>query len=278
VHVAPAAFTRTPTFGGLVALARKAAGERVTDAGDDPSLVVLRPGGTRTPLFLAAPAAGTTLSYRALAGLLDDRPVYGIEPELSVAGEASVEEIAEHHLKVIRRVRPHGPYVLGGWSFGAVVAHEIARRLRELGERVDMLVCVDGYVPDTGGRPIRSLRGFHAIGLWYQATAALKVGSAGALVRDAPDVRRVFGANIRAMWQYRPRPVDCPVVVLKTRLDPVRARWLRRGLVALYGDQVRVRSVGGRHWTLLAEPHVQQVANEIRAALADQRENRSQHT
>nr|AKA59448.1 polyketide synthase [uncultured bacterium AR_456] len=224
VHVAPAAFTRTPTFGGLVALATQAAGERAADAGDDPSLVVLRPGGTRTPLFLAAPAAGTTLSYRALAGLLDDRPVYGIEPELSVAGEASVEEIAEHHLEVIRRVRPHGPYVLGGWSFGAVVAHELARRLRELGERVDMLVCVDGYVPDTGGRPIRSLRGFHAIGLWYQATAALKVGSAGALVRDAPDVRRVFGANIRAMWRYRPRPVDCPVVVLKTRLDPVRAR------------------------------------------------------
>ncbi|WP_024804815.1 type I polyketide synthase [Nocardia sp. BMG51109] len=268
INVPTATFTRAPTFGRLLDLARQSAGDSAETTGSDPHLVVLRDGGPRTPLFLAAPAAGTTLSYRALAGLLDDRPVYGIEPELTARGETTVEDIAAHHLEAIRRVRPHGPYLLGGWSFGAVVAHEIARRLRELGERVEMLVCIDGYVPDTHGQPIRSLRGFHGIGLWYQATAALRVGAAGALVRDAPDVRRVFSDNIRAMWRYRPRPVDCAVLVLKTRLDPVRARWLRRELASLYAGDVIVRPVGGRHWTVLEEPHVRQVAEELRTALA----------
>nr|AHB38498.1 EpxE [Goodfellowiella coeruleoviolacea] len=275
-HVPPAAFTRSSTFGQLLDLVRRAGAtaeaaspaETRTDITD---LLVFKEGGPRAPVFLAAPAAGTTLSYQSMADLLDDdRPVYGIEPVLSPARapHVTVEDVAAHHVELIQRVRPHGPYVLGGWSFGAVVAHEMARQLVERGEEVEKLLFIDGYAPNTGGQPIRKARGFMLGGLWYQASAALGLGAAGDLVRASAELRRVFNANIRAMWRYRPAPLPCSAVVLKTRLDPLRAWWLRRSLATLYGGEVHVRPVPGSHWTLLNEPHVRRVAAEVRRSLA----------
>ena len=103
----------------------------------------------RKPLFLVHPIGGTVLSYRNLAAHLEPgRPVFGLQdPYLEVEGgegvELSIEEMAAEYLAAVRSAQPAGPYLLGGWSFGGIVAFEMAQQLRAAGETVDLLALVD---------------------------------------------------------------------------------------------------------------------------------------
>jgi len=103
----------------------------------------------RLPLFLAHPIGGTVLGYRYIARHLGpEQPVYGIQdPYLEVeGGEAirlSLDEMAAEYVRAIRELRPRGPYLLGGWSFGGLLAFEMARQIRELDEEVPLLAIFD---------------------------------------------------------------------------------------------------------------------------------------
>jgi phthiocerol/phenolphthiocerol synthesis type-I polyketide synthase E len=249
-----------PTFGRLHDLATRAQDAHHT------GLVPLSTAGSGVPLFLAADAFGTTMAYRELAGRLGtDRPVFGVEP--AAARRTRIEEIAEAGVRAVRSAQPRGPYVLGGWSFGAVVAHEMARRLLAAGEQVDGLVCIDGYVADTGGLPMVVRPDFAWDGLRLQVAAALGLGPVGALARGRPDERRRFTGSLRAVWRYRPRPLDCPAVLFKAGASPDDLGRLRRRLSGLYRGGLLVEHVAGGHWSLLADPHVTRLAERIRAVL-----------
>ncbi|GAB3164189.1 hypothetical protein GCM10027258_85500 [Amycolatopsis stemonae] len=109
-------------------------------------LLPLRREGSREPLFCVHPAGCVSWSYHGLAAHLADRPLHGLQARGIVddAGlPADVGAMAAGYLAEIRRVQPHGPYHLLGWSFGGVVAHEIACRLQDEGERVALLVSLD---------------------------------------------------------------------------------------------------------------------------------------
>jgi amino acid adenylation domain-containing protein len=122
-------------------------------------LLPLRPEGGRRPLFCVHPGAGMSWSYAGLAAHLGpDQPLYGLQTRaLSSPGyrAASVEEMAGDYLTEIRRVQPHGPYRLLGWSFGGVVAHAMATRLQRDGEEVELLAMMDAYPvpPEEAARP-----------------------------------------------------------------------------------------------------------------------------
>src|SRR5439155_490607 len=64
----------------------------------------------------------------------------------------TVEELADSYLAALRKVQPHGPYALGGWSFGGFVAFEMARRLRASGEEVAQPVLLDTTALTQGRR------------------------------------------------------------------------------------------------------------------------------
>jgi len=95
------------------------------------------------PLFLIHGAGGGILwGYANLAKhLAPDQPVYGIESRgLRGLEEFSrVEEMAGHYIQELRRVQPEGPYYLGGYCFGGIVAYEMARQLRALDQEVAFL-------------------------------------------------------------------------------------------------------------------------------------------
>ncbi|MFJ4594491.1 amino acid adenylation domain-containing protein [Kitasatospora sp. NPDC088861] len=109
-------------------------------------LLPLRTGGDRAPLFCVHPAAGISWVYSGLLRHLDpELPVYGLQARgLRGGAPASVAEIAEDYVRQIRAVHPSGPYHLLGWSFGAVVAQEMAVRLRAEGAPVGLLALLDG--------------------------------------------------------------------------------------------------------------------------------------
>ncbi|MEO6084691.1 MAG: beta-ketoacyl synthase N-terminal-like domain-containing protein, partial [Umezawaea sp.] len=249
-------FLGDPTFGALAALVgpgRAGVPAGVLAFGAD------RPG---RPLFLAADAMGTALGYRALADLLD-RPVYGLEPVRPVIG---VELLAAQHVEHVLAIQPDGPYTLGGWSFGATIAHEMACRLKHLGADVDLLVCLDGYVPAVG-RPVGADLDHLVSGTWSQAGALLGVGPFGRLVRRTPQVRRQFVGNIGALLRYRPGSPGCPAVLFRAGTDQRNAARLRSRLSRIYTGDVPVHLVGGDHWSILADPHVHHLADRLRAAL-----------
>jgi thioesterase domain-containing protein len=108
-------------------------------------------GNGRLPFFCIHGAGGNVLNFRDLARRLGpDQPFYGLQAQ-GVDGKQApldrVEDMADLYLAEIRRVQPHGPYLLGGYSGGGVVAYEIAQRLRQEGERVGLLAFLDTFCP-----------------------------------------------------------------------------------------------------------------------------------
>nr|WP_237048465.1 thioesterase domain-containing protein [Lentzea guizhouensis] len=268
--VSPVEFAAGPTFGTLVRLAGPAAGSAVEQrlaAGivplhDDPA-----PEGR--PVFLVADAFGTVLPYRELAPLLD-RPVYGVAP---AAGDPApgprgrIERLAAEHVAAIRSVDPDGPYTLGGWSFGAVVAHEVARQLEAAGAVVDHLIGLDGF-PPAANRPIGADPGYLAGSLRVLGTVVLGSGPQGSRVRDRV-LRTRFTANVTALLRYRPRPVRCAATVfLVDTGDPALGR-IRHKLAGSYSGEVSAHRAVGDHWSMLTAPHVSGLAATLRARLTD---------
>lgn len=124
-------------------------------------LVVIKKGGSRRPFFCVHGAGGNLLNFRDFSQLLSpDQPVFGLEArgvDGALPPADTIEEMASIYLEAIRKQQPNGPYLLGGYSGGGVVALEIAQRLVAAGERINELVMLDTFFPGTSGREV-SLR------------------------------------------------------------------------------------------------------------------------
>ena len=127
--------------------------ESVRPFKDYKSRVVLvqgRPHSNQTPLFLLTDGAGSATAYIQLPSFKSGLPVYALEsPFLENPTEftCGVTELCTIFLASIRKTQPHGPYMIGGWSAGAVYAYEVSRRLLEDGEEVLGLILMDMRVP-----------------------------------------------------------------------------------------------------------------------------------
>ncbi|MFG2797026.1 amino acid adenylation domain-containing protein [Streptomyces pseudovenezuelae] len=138
-----------PSVAGLArALDGTAEGPR--RGGEFDVLLPLRTGGGAAPVFCVHPAAGLGWSFAGLVRHLDPRhPVYALQSPGVADGPGrippTVAATAAVYAEHIRRVAPHGPYHLLGWSAGGLIAHEIAVRLQAAGEQVGLLAVLDGY-------------------------------------------------------------------------------------------------------------------------------------
>lgn len=114
-------------------------------------VVTIRAGGNLPALFCIAPAGGTTFPYYALAHHLPaGRPVYGLlDPAFDDSQPpcGSIEEQAAAYVSAIRAAQPDAPYHVAGWSFGGVVAYEVARQLAAMGAGVGLVSLIEAYAP-----------------------------------------------------------------------------------------------------------------------------------
>ena len=102
--------------------------------------------------FLHGQFNGWGLYCKALAPLLGpEQPFYVLRP-LTADDElpATVELMARHYLSVLRNAQPHGPYLLGGYCYGGLIAFEMAQELRAQGEKVELLVLIDALARNHG--------------------------------------------------------------------------------------------------------------------------------
>lgn len=115
------------------------------------TIIPIQTRGNRIPLFLVHPSIGLAECYRPLSEYLREQPLYGIQNPFIVhkpAWFSSVSEMAMFYVKEIKKTHPIGPYIIGGWSFGGVVALEVATILKELGESINRVILLDSYSPD----------------------------------------------------------------------------------------------------------------------------------
>jgi thioesterase domain-containing protein len=118
-------------------------------------LVALQPEGDRVPVFFVHPIGGQVLCYQELARAMEPgQPFYGLQArDLTRVGdeEVTLEEMAAGYIRAIRAIRPSGPYLLGGWSFGGMVAFEMAQQLTRAGEVVPLVAVLDTVSPERIG-------------------------------------------------------------------------------------------------------------------------------
>src|SRR5713101_5515682 len=126
-----------------------------------PALVQVRPGGSRVPfVLLHGDLSGVGFYCRNLVGRLDpEQPFYSLPPHGSSGDPVppTIEAMAEDYLAKLRAVVPDGPYQLGGFSHGGLIAFEMAWRLRAQGKHVALLVVIDRPVANPRWRLLRAL-------------------------------------------------------------------------------------------------------------------------
>jgi thioesterase domain-containing protein len=202
--------------------------------------------------------------------------------------------MAASYLDAVREVQPAGPYSLGGWSFGGLVAFEMARQLVSAGEEVAILVLfeVSSETPPLPG-DATSLLAWNAAdrGLdvteaelreraWDEQIAlfAERAAAAGLLPRGTglSYVRRLVAvhlAHVRAAQDYVPGPYAGHVALLRIAPPPLSVAASDVQRLPAYGwDRylsgcLDVLPVPGEHRTLMHEPHVRGVAATLRAVL-----------
>lgn len=138
-----------PTVAQLATLLRQLAGPA-----DWPDLALIQPGQAgagRIPFFMVHTFGGGVLSYAPVIQAMGaDQPVYGLQAR-GLDGvsppHTTIPEMAAYYVQAVRQVQPHGPYLLGGYCLGGVIAYEMACQLQALGEATALLAIIDGYAP-----------------------------------------------------------------------------------------------------------------------------------
>ncbi|MDB5008424.1 MAG: tycC [Mucilaginibacter sp.] len=113
------------------------------------SLVPIKPKGNKMPLYMVHGAGLNVLLFNTLAmNMSPDQPVYGLQAKGLNGVDAPltrIEDIAKHYINSIMEQNSTGPYALAGYSFGGIIAFEMARQLEALGKEVKMLAMFDTY-------------------------------------------------------------------------------------------------------------------------------------
>lgn len=146
-----------PPTGGSPAPAERMSGE--AGAALPRTVVRIRAGGDRLPIFFVHDGKGETLLYRTLALKLDaGHAIYGLQPEMRPDGSYTytrIVDMAAAHVRAMRSVQPEGPYLLTGLCAGGVIAFEMARQLEDAGQRVIFVGIMDAADVHAQERPFR---------------------------------------------------------------------------------------------------------------------------
>lgn len=236
-----------PTIGRLAALIEEGA-----QLPSSSTLVPIRAGAGR-PIFLVHGLSGTVMECWPLVGALRSaRPMYGLQAS-GLDGEPlpdqRVQDMAARHIEQMRSVQASGPYALIGYSFGGLIAFEIAQQLRQAGERIELLCLLDTYVHQelswrawvghrlafAGRRLARARRKFAELsaaqfllhGAGKLALAAGSVPMRGALRLPSsasqplvmtPAQQRVRERLTAAMHAYAPQPYDGGILFVRAEI------------------------------------------------------------
>jgi amino acid adenylation domain-containing protein len=267
-------------------------------ASPESTLVAIQPQGERTPVFFVHVGSGNVLCYLDLARYVGlDQPFYAIQdPSLlgTMPHFESIEAMAAHYVECIRAAQASGPYMVGGWSFGGLVAFEMARQLTAAGEEVSLLAILDSGTPEIEREFERrsddaALLAILADEMSLPVTAAQlrqlepeqrlhfvadQMNRAGLIFDNAAEVVRgqleTFKYRSRATIGYDPGPYAGAIsLFVAGEKHPEEEAYpdLIEGWHNLALGGLEVFSVPGKHHEIGREPNVQVLAAHLRSCI-----------
>lgn len=250
VRVAPEAFFRCATLGSLVGTLQDGA---ATSAAP---IIFVQAGSDRKPFFFVhGDFNGWGFHCPRFARLLgENQAFYTFQPD-GLPGQpdpTTIEAMADRYLPFLREAQPRGPYLLGGYCNGALVAFELAKRLDAQGEKVELLVLVSPPAVAELGRSADK-RPPIPPGIQIQKQTTL--------------IRREILTSLyaHAMTSYQPGTFAGSIHLLATAMD------LKRGGTAMgweaLANRVEVHEIPGNHHSIFSR-HIEDLAATIKALLA----------
>jgi thioesterase domain-containing protein len=232
-----ATLLRAPTLRSLGSLIDRELTEEKDSGPPQPILATLHSEGDLPPLFCVHGAGGGVIFYQQLvAQLPTNRPLVAIEAPGRRPGSPveslSIPCAATRYLEAIRGRQKSGPYFLCGYSYGGVVAFEMARQLEVTGETVELLVLLDAKNPAVQ----TFTRGDRLRWIWNDPRAPTRISKVLALGRylfrqavqriakrpqeigqEAGDIldKELYGSRVDAIRAYRPPPYPGKLILLR---------------------------------------------------------------
>jgi amino acid adenylation domain-containing protein len=259
------------------------------------SLVPIESRGSRTPLFCIHPVGGNVLEYYPLAYRLGpEQPMYGLQSQGLDGVQApltQIEAMAANYINEIQTVQPNGPYVLAGYSFGGLVAFEIACQLESQGEKVKLLALLDNESPTL---PTIRPSLWQSLGIHFNNFRQLDLKGKIEYIKDRivfrtmyrhkenseqeflidnwaeplpPEYLRVLEANFLAGKNYLGKFYPGKVTLFRSSIQPItQALHPDLGWSDLVGS-LEIHDLPGYHSNLLKEPYLQALAQELKLCL-----------
>jgi amino acid adenylation domain-containing protein len=264
----------------------------------DSSLVPLQSNGDRTPLFIVHGVGGNVVNFYGLAMRVGkDQPVYGIQSQALVANQPALlhlKDMARHYIADVRKVQPHGPYYLLGYSFGGTVVLEMAHQLRAAGEEVALVGMIDSKSRDfeetlAGMKSVQDkvnhrLNRFSGnIGslswksrtkyIWDKMTTrairyACFLAAELSFTRVPAFMRSAWDINVVAVKNYKLRPYDGKLVLFRASEQDFPSGALDLGWGSIFTQGVEIHELPGDHERIFLEPNIERLAASLRESLA----------
>jgi thioesterase domain-containing protein len=267
-------------------------------------IVAIQSHGSRPPFFCVHGGFGGVLFYGQLARCLGtEQPLYGLQAEGLDNGpieHTSIQSMAEYYIEENGGVQPHGPYSLGGYSFGGIVAFEMAQQLRAQGEEVALVVLFDALDPRKWARRLSLTEWIRS---WLQIKELLsrvrlfkdllqragrKIGAI--LAKGQMDVRNLLDkakklnpgssstqehalrvvqlANRRALSAYELHPYPGRVTLFRAEgPDNASPFGAESGWTEFAKGGIQIHQIPGEHQKIFAQPNVRTLAEKLDACL-----------
>jgi len=263
------------------------------------TLVPLKPDGDDAPLFIVHGVGGNVINFYGLAMRIDPcQPVYGIQAQALLAGQPALlrlEDMAAYYVSEIRKLQPHGPYRLLGYSFGGAVALEMAHQLRAAGEPVAPLGMLDARAKhfetarrdemSTQDRINKRMRRFHgntvslpwdkrlayfydkaktrAIRFSCKLAATLGFRQVPAFMKSAYDINHV------ALNHYKLRPYDGKMILFRASEQEYAGGPRDLGWGEIFTQGVDIHEIEGDHERIFLDPAIETLAAALYKAIQE---------
>jgi acyl transferase domain-containing protein/acyl-CoA synthetase (AMP-forming)/AMP-acid ligase II/thioesterase domain-containing protein/acyl carrier protein len=288
----------------------------VQDSSRPIQIITIRSEGSKPRFFCIHPGALDVYCYSDLSKHLGtEQPFYALQPTVldnyrvyradadEAAADSNIEEVAASCIKALQSVESHGPYFLGGWSLGGVVAFEMAQQLGKQGERVALLALFDAPAPFSGSRPEADYVDAELIPVFARYMGArrgkrLQIPSDDFRAVETGEVFRRVWEQVKAfdilpaensfeqfrslfqiyknglqkatgqLWRYEPQVYSGDITLFQT-LDRSESfdnlfPDAAAGWSQTVSSPITIRHLPGDHYTIFLEPEVQTLAEQLK--------------
>lgn len=248
--------------------------------------------GDGVPFFCVHGGGGNILFMRDWVKYLADQTVFGFQMrgiDGSSEPHLSLEEMAAAYIEEMRQTQPHGPYQIGGYSGGGVVALEMASQLVQAGEAVDKIVMIDTFHPAVRGQ--RTSLADHVEDFLQNPVDFVKRKVEERLIDKLP--RQIEGLKLKVKNRSKPIPIELRDKFLTDHFaaisDAYRLKPINRPVILLAASEIwpmyahaghslgwegqisnlEIYPVSGDHNTVIREPNLPILIERLCMVLSD---------